>query len=46
MKHLYSYPIISLDDWEAVYAGHRSHKKYLGISKVHIVNLYIYIQIF
>jgi len=36
----------SLDDWEAVYAGNRSHKKYLGISKVHIVKLYVYIRIF
>jgi len=28
-------------DWKAVYAGHRSHKKYLGISKILIVNLHV-----
>ena len=39
MKHLYSFLIYALEDWEAVYAGHRSHKKYLGISKVNFVNL-------
>jgi len=29
-----------------VYAGHRSHKKYLGISKIQIVKIMLYIVIY
>jgi len=29
------------NDWKTVYAGHRSHKKYLGISKIPFVNMHV-----
>ena len=35
------FTLLRFFDWKAVYAGHRSHKKYLGISKILFVKLHV-----